>query len=328
MQVALGFFASKALLSATELGLFSELADGALTLETISSRLGLHARGARDFLDALVALGVLERHGNFYSNTPDSDEFLVRGKPEYIGGILEMANTRLYGFWGSLTEALKTGLPQNEAKPKQGGNQFDAIYSDPARLRQFLSAMTGLSVLAAQSLAAKFRWSEYGSFVDIGCAQGAVPVQLALAHPHLDARGFDLAEVGPVFKEYVAAFGLEDRVLFHPGSFFRDPLPSADVLIMGHILHDWDLDTKRMLVAKAYDALPSGGALVVYDCMIDDDRRQNSFGLLASLNMLIETPGGFDYTGAECRRWMREAGFRNTRVEHLLGPEFMALGVK
>ena len=121
---------------------------------------------------------------------------------------------------------------------------------------------------------------------------------------------------------------MSDRLKFHSGSFFTDPLPTADVLVMGHILHDWNLDEKEMLLRKAYDALPANGALIVYEALIDDDRRKNAFGLLMSLNMLIETPGGFDYTGADCQAWMREVGFRETRVEHLLGPDSMVVGIK
>ena len=97
---------------------------------------------------------------------------------------------------------------------------------------------------------------------------------------------------------------------------------------MGHILHDWNLDEKRVLLAKAYEALPAEGALLIYDAIIDDERRRNAFGLLMSLNMLIETPGGFDYTGADCCAWLREAGFRDTYVEHLGGPESMVVGIK
>src|SRR5262249_59682382 len=113
-----------------------------------------------------------------------------------------------------------------------------------------------------------------------------------------------------IFDGHVASLGLGERLSFTAGDFFTDPLPPADVLVMGHILHDWNLDEKRLLLRKAYDALPKGGALIVYDAIIDDGRRSNTFGLLMSLNMLIETPGGFDYTGADCRAWMRQAGFR------------------
>jgi precorrin-6B methylase 2 len=237
-----------------------------------------------------------------------------------------MANARLYPFWGALTEALVTGLPQNEAK--RGGNPFDAIYHDQASLRGFLQGMTGVSLGTARAIAQKFSWGDYSTFIDIGAAQGALPVQVAMAHPHLTGGGFDLPAVGPVFEEYVAAHGLSDRLRFYPGDFFKDDCPSADVLVMGHILHDWALPQKLELLGKCHAALPPGGALIVYDAVIDDERRENAFGLLMSLNMLIETPGGFDYTGAQCREWMEQTGFCNIRVEHLVGPDSMVIGYK
>jgi cyclopropane fatty-acyl-phospholipid synthase-like methyltransferase len=252
--------------------------------------------------------------------------FLDKAKPSYIGGMLEMANTRLYPFWGSLTEALRTGRPQNEAK--SGGNFFEALYADPERLEGFLSAMTGLSLGAANAIAQKFSWKDYQTFIDIGGAQGGLSVQVAKAHPHLKGGNFDIPAVGPVFEKYVAKHGLGDRLRFYPGDFFNDPLPRADVLVMGHILHDWNMEEKRMLLKKAIEALPTGGALIVFEALIDDERRKNTLGLLMSLNMLIETPGGFDYTGADCSDWMREAGFRETKVEHLVGPDSMVLGFK
>jgi hypothetical protein len=328
MQIGLGFWASKTLLSAVELGLFTELAKAPATAAEIREKFGLHPRSVLDFLDALVSMRLLERDAEGrYSNTADTDLFLDRTKPSYVGGILEMCSARLYGFWGTLTDGLKTGLPQNEVKG--GGDElFAALYADPERLEGFLSAMTGLSLGAANAIAAKFPWSEYKSFVDVGGAQGGVPVQIALAHPHLAGGNFDLPQVGPIFEKYAAANGVSDRLKFYPGSFFTDELPKADVLIMGHILHDWNLEEKKMLLRKAYDALPEGGALIVFEAMIDDERRQNTLGLLMSLNMLIETPGGFDYTGADCQGWMREAGFRTTRVEHLIGPDSMVVGIK
>lgn len=327
MQLGLGFWASRTLLSAVELGLFTELARGPMPAETVGERLNLHPRALRDFLDTLVSLGMLERDGEgFYANRPEAAMFLDRAKPSYIGGILEMASKRLYSYWGSLTEALKTGQPQNEAK--SGDNFFQTLYADSERLENFLSAMTGLSLGAARAIAEKFPWSDYRTFIDIGGAQGGVPVQIALAHTHLTGGNFDLPTVGPVFEKYVARHGLSDRLRFYPGDFFNDTLPSADVLVMGHILHDWNMEEKQMLLKKAFDALPSGGALIVFEALIDDKRQENTFGLLMSLNMLIETPGGFDYTGADCSRWMRKAGFRDTRVEHLVGPDSMVIGFK
>lgn len=326
LQTGFAFWPAKTLLSAVEMELFTELAKHPCDLATLQGRLGLHTRSALDFLDTLVALGFLQRQDGVYSNTPETDLFLDKAKPSYIGGILEMANHRLYPFWGALTTALRTGMPQNESK--DGHDPFVALYADPARLRQFLAAMSGVSRGANIGMAQKLPWSKYKSCADVGTAQGDLVTQIALANPHLHGIGFDLPEVAPIFEEYVAKNGLADRVKFVGGSFFTDPLPKADVILMGHILHDWDLDTKKMLLRKAHEAVPAGGAVVVYDSIIDDDRSKNAFGLMMSLNMLVETPGGFDYTGADCIGWMKEAGFKDCRVEHLVGPDSMVVGIK
>jgi len=326
MQLGMAFWGSKALLSAVELGVFSELAKQPQDAETLRLRLGVHPRSARDFFDALVALGMLDRQNGLYTNTPETDQFLDRAKPTYLGGWLEMVNARLYPFWGHLTEGLRTGLPQNEVR--DGKNFFGDLYRDPQRLKIFLSSMTGLSLAATQKIAVQFPWGRYHTFIDVGSAQGGLVVQVALVHENITGGGFDLPVTGPIFEEYVRSFGLESRLKFYPGNFFDDPLPKAEVLSMGHILHDWDLDQKKMLIAKAYEALPQGGALIIFESLIDDERRENAFGLLMSLNMLIELPGGFDYTGADCTAWLREAGFRETRVEHLIGPDSMVVGIK
>lgn len=327
LQTGMAFWASKTLLSAVEMGVFTALAHKPQPFDALSRRLGLHPRSARDFLDALVALGFLERSADVYANTPETDLFLDREKPSYVGGMLEMANSRLYPFWGGLTEALRTGMPQNELK--NGGQVlFETLYADPLRLKEFLCAMTGVSHGANMAIARTFPWTDYRTFVDVGTAQGDLAVQIALAHPHLHGIGFDLPEVGPIFEEYVANSGVADRVVFQAGDFFKEALPKADVVLMGHILHDWDLPTKQMLIRKAFDAVPAGGALIVYEALIDDDRSQNAFGLMMSLNMLIETPGGFDYSGRDCSAWMREAGFSATRVEHLAGPDSMVIAIK
>jgi hypothetical protein len=327
IQVGTAFWASKTLLSAVEMELFTELAKHPETLPELSARLGLHPRSARDFLDALVALHFLDRRDGVYFNTPATDLFLDKRKPSYIGGMLEMANNRLYTHWANLTEGLRTGQQQNEARGG-GANPFIALYSDPERLSGFLKAMTGISRGANVAIAKKFPWANYTSAVDVGTAQGDLITQVCLANPHLAGIGFDLPAVAPIFEDYVAANGLAGRARFSPGSFFEAPIPNADVVMMGHILHDWNLDEKKMLIRKAYEALPTGGAFIVYESIIDDDRSKSAFGLLMSLNMLIETPGGFDYTGADCTGWMKEAGFHSTRVEHLVGPDSMVIGIK
>jgi hypothetical protein len=325
-QLGMGFWGSKTLLSAVELDLFTVLGRGPRTAAQLMVELRLHPRSALDFLDALVALGMLDRNGDRYRNTPETGAFLDREKPGFIGGLLLMANNRLYPFWGSLTEALHTGQPQNEAR--HGGDPFDAIYRDDDVLGEFLRAMSGASLGAAKAIAQKFPWRNYRSFVDVGTARGTLMVEVARTHRHLTGVGFDLPAVGREFNAYIALNELQERIHFHPGDFFKDAFPSADVLVMGHILHDWDLEQKRELLARSYEALNEGGCLIVYDSVIDDERRQNAFGLLMSLNMLIETPGGFDYTGKQCEEWMTEAGFREVRIEPLIGPTSMIIAVR
>ncbi|HKV48788.1 MAG TPA: methyltransferase, partial [Candidatus Acidoferrales bacterium] len=271
----------------------------------------------------------LQRTNGKYSNAPVSDFYLDRNKASYIGGVLEMASQRLYGHWNRLTEGLRTGKHQNEIENDEGGAaHFDGLYADSARLKSFLSAMTGVSRGSNMCIAQRFPWKQYKTFVDVGPAQGDLAVQIARANPHLTGIGFDLPQVKPIFEEYVAHNGLKDKLRFVAGNFFDEPLPKADIVTMGHILHDWNLEEKKMLLRKAYEAVPQGGAVVAYDAIIDDDRCKNAFGLMMSLNMLIETPGGFDYTGADCIGWMKEAGFREVRVEHLIGPDSMVVGIK
>jgi len=256
MQLGFGYWGSKTLLSAVELGLFTALATGPHDAEALTQRLGLHPRGARDFFDALVALGMVQRDGTHYRNTPATDLYLDRAKPSYIGGTLEMSNARYYGCWGALTAALRTGRPQSDIAGAE--DAFTALYRDPERLRSFLAAMTGRSMGTTIALAQQFPWRHYQTFVDIGTAQGGLPVHVALAHGHLAGGGFDLPAVGPIFEDYVRSFGLSQRVRFYPGDFFQDPLPAADVLIMGQILHNWNLEEKISLLTKAYEALSPG----------------------------------------------------------------------
>jgi hypothetical protein len=326
MQYGLGFWGSKTLLSAVELDLFTELAFAPLEGEPLRERLRLHPRGARDFFDALVALGFLERLNGVYSNTPATARYLDRNKPSYVGGWLHLANTQLYPTWISLTEALRTGKPQHGIKDDE--DLFDSVYSDAVSLAKYARAMTGHSLPAARALAHRFPWAEHGTFIDIGTAEGGLPVEVGRVHPHLTGGGFDLPPVQPVFETYVQNHGLGDRLQFYAGDFLDELLPSADVLVMGHILHDWNLEVKRELVAKAYAALPRSGALIVYDWMIDDERRDNAAALLMSLNMLIRTRGGFDYTAADCTGWMHAAGFAEVRRAHLSGPHSMVVGIK
>jgi precorrin-6B methylase 2 len=331
LQIGFGFWASKTLLSAVELDLFSVLADDGLTARQIADELGLHDRSRDDFLDALVSLGLLARDGDGasarYRNTSDTALFLARQSPAYLGGMLEMANARLYGFWDGLTEALRTGQPQNEIKSGAPG-MFEGVYSDPVKLEGFLNAMQGLQLGAVSALCATLDLSEHHMFCDLGGANGALSAMIADANPHLRGVTFDLDPVTPIATANLEKRGVGDRVAAVSGDFFVDPFPLADVYFMGNILHDWSEAEKLALITKAHDALPDGGILVVIENVIDNERRANTFGLLMSLNMLIEMPGGFDYTGSQFDRWARTAGFTRTEIRPLAGPTSAAIAYK
>jgi hypothetical protein len=331
LQIGFGFWASKTLLSAVELAVFSHLSDRPKSGPELQAALGLHPRATFDFLDTLVALGLLERHGSgesgMYANTPATALFLVKTGPQYIGGILEMANARLYRFWADLTPALKTGQPQNEIKVT-GKSMFESLYADPARLEQFMDAMSGISMGNFIAFAEKFDFSTYKTLADIGGATGQLSTIVAARHPHMQCRTCDLAEVQPIAERRVLAQNADGRVIAESIDFFADEFPKADIITMGMILHDWNLENKKMLIAKAYRALPVGGALVAIENIIDDERRQNAFGLMMSLNMLIEFGEAFDFTGAQFAEWCEEAGFSRCEIIPLAGPASAAVAYK
>jgi hypothetical protein len=331
LDTAFGFWSSKVLLTAVELGVFTEIGDGGLTGEELGERLGLHPRGIWDFFDALVAMKILERQGDgpdaIYRNSEASATYLTKESPRYIGGILEMLNARLYSYWHDLPVALRTGKPQNEAKHGQKP-MFEELYADVSRLEQFMRAMTGLSRVNFEAFAEKFDLSKYKTLCDVGGATGLLSILVTKKNPHLRAITFDLPMVEPIARKTIAAENLSDRISVASGSFFEDPLPRADVITMGMILHDWNLEKKQHLIHAVHEALPEGGAFVVIENLIDDARRENLFGLLMSLNMLIEFGDAFDFTGADFRKWCQEAGFRRFEVHHLSGPCSAAVAYK
>ena len=332
LQTATAFWASKVLLTAVELDLFTTLGKGAMTAQQLGAALGLHARGTYDFFDALVALKFLHRDGNGpegkYRNTPDTSAFLDQASPKYIGGFAKMLNSRLYAFWGDLGTALKTGEPQSEAKHFQGNSIFDELYANEESLGNFLESMGGAQAANFEQLAHKFDFSRYNSVSDIGGAVATLSRIVAGKHEHLVFNTFDLPPVAPLAQKHIDAAGLSDRINVVSGNFFTDELPKADVITMGNIIHDWNLENKKILLQKAYDALPPDGALVVIENIIDDERRENVFGLLMSLNMLIELGDAFDYTGADFKTWCSEIGFSRFEFIHLTGPSSAAIAYK
>jgi len=288
-------------------------------------------RHVYDLLDTLAYFGFLKREGLLetarYANSPDTELFLDKAKPSYIGGLLEMLNDRLYGFWGNLEEALQTGKCQNEVR---GGGVpfFETIYKYPEKLKGFVNAMTGIQVGNFVALAQSFDFSKYRTFLDVGGSAGILSIMVARHQPHMTCTTFDLPPIKPVAEETIQKFGLADRVAAAAGDFFTEGFPKADVITMGNILHDWNEDVKLMLMRKAYDALPDGGAFIAVESVIDNERRQNVFGMMMSLNMLIENTDGFDYSFADFVGWAKQAGFITTAAIPLTGPTSAVIAYK
>ena len=331
MEVGMGFWPARTLLTAIKLGVFTELGSRPRSGRELQAKLGLHPRSNPDFFDTLVALNFLERDGDGeearYYNTPEAAAFLDRNSSQFMGGFLEMAHDRLYPFWGNLVDGLKSGAPQNELK-NGGPGMFEELYSEPERLEQFMDAMAGISVGNFRVFAEKFDFSKYNTLTDVGGATGLLSMLVAQSHPHMTCTTTDLPAATEIARRRIAGAGLGERVKAEPIDFFRDPIPSADVVTMGMILHDWNLEKKMHLIRSAYDALPEGGAFVVIENLIDDARRQNAFGLMMSLNMLIEFGDAFDFTGADFDRWCREVGFRRTEIVPLDGPASAGVAYK
>ena len=333
MQIGTGFWAAKILLSAVKFEIFTTLAEQkTMSASELKSHLGFSCtdRNVYDYLDALTTFGFLNRAGLLetakYSNSADTDFFLDKNKPSYIGGMLEMMNNRLYGFWGNLEEGLLTGLAQNEAK--NGENLFDAIYPDADKLKEFIHAMSGFQMGNFMALAQTFDFSKHKTLVDVGGSAGLLSLMVAKHQAHINCTTWDLPPVAPIADEVIQQFQLQDRVKTAVGDFFKDEFPKADIVTMGNILHDWDEETKLTLLKKAYDALPDGGVFIAIENVIDDERNKNAVGLMMSLNMLIETGTGFDYTKTDFDTWATKIGFKETKIIPLTGPSSAIVAIK
>jgi precorrin-6B methylase 2 len=322
LQTGYGFWSAKVLLTAINFELFTLLSDTGKTADEIKTALNLQGRGLSDFLDSLVALQFLYREGNGptaqYNNTLEADSFLNKKRPTYIGGILEMANNRLYSSWANLGKALQTGLPQNEIKQGEQ-SAYDVLYADEKKLAEFVYAMSGAQRNTFTAFARQFDTSGYQTHCDIGGASGDLAVQMAIHHPQLTSVTFDLPQVAPIAQRNIGLHKVSDRVTVASGDFFADDFPKADIITMGNILHNWSLERIKLLIKKAWDTLPKGGAFAVIENIIDNERRKNAFGMMMSLNMLINTTGGFNFSASDFTAWAKEAGFGQIKIIHLPG---------
>lgn len=310
LRLGNAFCDAKALLTGVELGLFTALSDGPATLEEVRTTLGLHGRGLWDLLNLLVALGLLKRDGQHYRNTESAQRYLVRGQQSYIGGFLERSNRNLYPAYGRLADALRTGQPQT-------GSSFDEVTQNPQILRQFVHMMDALTHTLGPQLVDVHDWTGYSSVLDVGGCRGNLTSQIVKAQPHLVGHVFDIPQMEPFFDEKMAELDLTGRVTFHGGSFFEiDELPRADAVVLGHVLHDWDPQQRKDLVSLAYAAVNPGGALLVYDRMLED-QPVHIENLVISLDMLLVTDGGSEYTVTEVLDHAVAAGCADVTAEPL-----------
>ncbi|SEQ07897.1 8-O-methyltransferase [Streptomyces sp. yr375] len=314
MFVGWAFFRSRLLTAALDLEVFSVLGERLLSAEELADRTGLHPRGARDFLDALAAIGLLSREDGGYRNSPGTLRHLLADREEFVGGFLRMTTELMGRDQESLTGLLRHGTARGQGA---GGEvPFTQIFHDPSRLAQFLSAMDSFSGAVAEELARVFDWSRHATFSDVGGGRGNLAARLAAAHPGLTGTVLDRPSMAEHFDRLVAERGVAKQLRFVGADFFTVELPRADVLILGSVLHDWPARQRATLLRKAYDAVHDGGTLIVYDTMLDDDRRQAD-SLMLSLIMMLQSAQAGGFTPAECGAWMTEAGFTVERVVRL-----------
>jgi hypothetical protein len=321
LRMARSFYPSQLLLNAVQLGVFTALGEGPATGEQLRERLDLHPRAARDFFDALVAHELLVRNGELYSNCATADLHLNQNKPDsYLGGFFS-TTAKIYPLWGNLADSLRTG------KPQVNQDHIFEIYQGPVEeQREFFDTMAGVTRMVAPDVVRALDWSRYKSVVDVGGSTGTLSAEIARAHPHLQTTCLDLPLIKPHFEDKIARLGLAGQVEFHSCDFFTEPLPEADVLVFGHILHDWNVEERQALLDKAFSAVRPGGAVLVFDMMIDDERRSRSHALLSSLDMLLFSPGGSEYTFAELSGWLLTAGFSGPSA-HSIAHDFETLAI-
>lgn len=315
MGILAGYWQARILLTAAETDLFTVLAEGPAAAGPLSERLGLRMPGTRDLLFALEGMGLLESTGDgLFRNSAEAERFLAADSPTSIGGYLRFCENELNPAWDGLGAALRTGLPQNPAA--RSGNPYDSLYADQGATESFLKSMDMLNTPLLERLDA-LDWTRYRSFADIGGARGNVALHLVGNHPHLSGTVFDLPPLAGPFEAHAAPHrrsGQGGPLDFVGGDFFKDPLPEADVLILGHVLHNWGTEDRRTLLKSAYTAVRPGGAVLVYDPMVGGGSKPPLYAALAALAMLVWSSGGGEYSVGECHEWLAEAGFRPETV--------------
>lgn len=307
MGLMAGHWQVRILLAAVELDVFTKLSGRSATCAELADDLGLVPRGTNDVLVGLSHLGLLETEDGKFTNAAVADHFLVRDRAAYLGGYLRFCEQELNPAWDGLATALRTGQPQNRAAVE--GNPYDTLYEDADATDGFLDSMDLLSTPIGLALS-RYDWRPYTSFVDVGGARGNFAHQVVTQNPRLTGAVFDLPPLESAFERHMAKLGgAASSLTFHGGDFFEEELPKADVLVFGHVLHNWGVEDRIRLLKNAYDSLEPGAAVFVYDPMAGGDA-PSMHAVLAGLAMLVWSRGGHEYSVQELHGWLEEVGFR------------------
>jgi 2-polyprenyl-3-methyl-5-hydroxy-6-metoxy-1,4-benzoquinol methylase len=297
-EIAYAFQRSRVLLTAYELGLFTALGDASKSSAEVAKILGTGPRATDRLMNALCAVGLLEKKGGEFSNTPASVRFLVQGKPEYMAGL--MHTVHLWDTWSTLTPAVRQGTSVGRPPVNERGEKW---------LTAFITAMHDRAKKQAPAVAALLDLSGVSSVLDVGGGSGAFAMAFARAKAGITATVFDLPNVVSLTQKYIAQEGLADKVKTVAGDYLIDDLGSGfDLVFLSAIIHSNSVEENRQLIRKCAQALNHNGQVVVQDFIMDEDRTNPVHGALFALNMLVGTEAGDTFTESEVREWMEEAG--------------------
>jgi 3-hydroxy-5-methyl-1-naphthoate 3-O-methyltransferase len=336
-QILTGFWASKALMSAVELGLFTKLSGGKqMMLKELQQALEMEARPTDVFTSALASLGLLQvtkkDYGErLFANSPVSEMFLDKSKESYMGDIISMFDKRLYKAWHKLVESLQTNKPVNAADGGGAESIFDQAKSKQAveEIQKFTHAMHGVSIGPAMQLPKVYDFSKHSRMMDIGGGSGVYAIQVVKANPHMIATVIDLEAVCQVAEQYIKSYNLEDKIKTKPLDFFKEDIPKGyNVAFLSLILHDYSEEKGIGLLKKIYDGLANDGVVVISEWLLNDEKTGPAASALMGLNMIVETYGGKNYSYAEIVDMLNQAGFKRTEKRPLAGPAEIVIGYK
>jgi acetylserotonin N-methyltransferase len=302
------FRRSKAMFAAVSLGIFDTLERAPANAETIAAALQLAREPLERLLDACVALKLLRRNGGLYANEPVTSTYLCRASDRALVGYILYSNDVLFPLWGHLEDAIREGTPRWEQEFGTEGTIFDHFFRTHEAKQTFLQGMHGFGLLSSPEVVEAFDLSGFRCMLDLGGATGHLAVAACERYPQLHAIVFDLPEVTEITHDYINKSGpVSKRISVMTGDFFSDDLPEADLVALGRILHDWP-DTKiSPLLKKIFQRLPSGGAILISEKLLDENKSGPTAALLQSLNMLVCTEGK-ERTLSEYRQLLEDAG--------------------